>query len=230
VVVDGAGLFTAEDSAKIEALGADLLQSQGVVVRVVTMAEAGSLSPKTIAVTRLNRWGLGPKGVILLILIRPQAVYLQPGSDLAPSFDEHTSATICSLFIAPQVRAHAFGAAALAGLTAIRNRLLRPAAVSPRAMPPGPPHVPSEVAAKVFDPSGWILALVLSIFPAYWILARVFGRKCSRCRARMRKTIDVIQDPTHNKGGAARTVYTCTACGNTETRIDSIGPLDTTAP
>lgn len=227
VVTDGAGLFTVEDRAKIETLGADLLRQEGVAVRVVTMAEARGRSPKVIAMSELNRMRLGPKSVVLLILVSPQVVYLQPGTTLVSYFDEQASATICSVLIAPQIRTHAFGAGALAGLTAIRNRLARPVAAVPPAVPAHLAATSSAVEAKVFDPSPWILGLVLSILPAYWILIRVFGRKCSRCRARMGKTVEVIEDPTNNTYGLAMAVYTCTACNHTETETYSIAPRDT---
>lgn len=223
VVSDGAGLFTAAERARIETLAGELLEQQGVTVRVVTMGEGGARNPKAIAAGELK--GLGPKSVVLLILVSPQVAYLQPGTALASSFNEQVSATICSVVIAPQLRAHAFGAGALAGLTAIRSRLSRPVAAHSTAMPARPPAATSsQGAAKVFDPSPWILGFVLSIFPVYWILQRVFGRKCSRCRARMSKSVEVVNAPTYNTHGLAQTLYTCAACSHTETETFSIGP------
>lgn len=224
VVSDGAGLFTAAERAKIEILGGELLDRQGVTVRVVTLAEAGGRNPKAIATGELR--GLDPKSVVLLILVSPQVAHLQPGIDHASSFNEQVSATICSVLIAPQLRARAFGAGAMAGLTAIRDRLSRPAAVRATAMPARPPAADSsQVEAKVFDPSPWILGFVLAIFPVYWILNRLFGRKCSRCRARMSKSVEVVNAPTYNTHGLAQTLYSCVACGHTEAEAFSVGPL-----
>ena len=69
VVSDGAGLFTAAERARIETLAGELLEQQGVTVRVVTMGEGGARNPKAIAAGELK--GLGPKSVVLLILVSP---------------------------------------------------------------------------------------------------------------------------------------------------------------
>ena len=225
IVADGAGLFTLEDRAKIEALGRDLLRQQGVTVRVLTMADAEGRSPKAIALKELNQPGLGPRTVLLLILLRPQVVSLHPGTELAPYFEEQASAAICTALIAPQIRAHAYAAGAMAGLTAIRSRLSRPTPAAPSVVAARPAGTPLP-AVKIFDPGPWILGLVFCIFPAYFILMRIFGRKCSKCRGRMTSTAHVIDEPTSRTYGSAATVYVCTVCGNVERKIFTVGPLD----
>ena len=128
VVADQARLFSRDDVAKIEALGRQILQEKRVTVRVLTLDDAQGVNPKAVASRALEDWGLGPRGVVLLIVMNPHALYLQPGPGFAAVFDGATSSRICASVVAPQMRLKAFGAAALGGLGAIRTQLASPVA------------------------------------------------------------------------------------------------------
>lgn len=226
VVADGASLFSAGDRAKLEAVGADLLRQQAVALRVVTLADARGEAPKAIAVRALNTWRVGQKSVLLLIVMNPRALYLQPGTALASSFDAAISSQICSTIVAPQMRAKAYGAAALAGLGAIRDRLTGfqgRAAVAP-ARPARPVAAPVDARAYPGpDLSGPIVALLVLTFPAYWIGARVFARRCPSCRTRMTKTSRVLWDASADSSGRGERAYLCSGCGHTETETYTFG-------
>jgi len=94
-------------------------------VRLValTVADAKTEEPKSIAVNILNDANPGPRSVMLVVVMKPRKLFLQPGTSLAPLFDEPTSSGICANTVAPQMRAGKFKAAIEAGFEAIVKRL-----------------------------------------------------------------------------------------------------------
>lgn len=161
VVADGAHLFSATDLARVEALGAQALRERGVSLRVLTLADAKGEDPKSIAVRALNQWRVGQQSVLLLVVMNPRALYIQPGSALAPAFDAGTCTRICETAVAPQMRLKAYGLAALGGLGAIRDQIARPAVPRPRL----PPPIDPEVAARNRNTQEWVDFTTFRILP-----------------------------------------------------------------
>ena len=167
VVVDQARLFSPDDVTKIEALGRQILQEKRVTVRVLTLDDAQGMNPKALAGSALEDWGLGPRGVVLLIVMNPHALYLQPGPGLAAVFDGPTSSRICASVVAPQMRLKAFGAAALGGLGAIRTQLAAPVArpaPAPASNTRGPWDDTLALLIAVGSIGGFALAGKLGLF------------------------------------------------------------------
>lgn len=234
VVADSAGLFSRDDRAKLEAFGAQVLSERGVGLRVLTIPDAAGEDPKAIAVRALNQWRVGQKSVILLIVMNPRSLYLQPGTSLASTFDASTSSQICASVVAPPMRARTFGAAALAGLGAVRNRLALPPAARSADPPRRPAHPPAPrgfdqdardalaYAVEAFhaDIIGGFAVLAWSLF---WIFSKVFAKKCPDCRVRMSRTSRAIEAATFQGPGFGEHTYTCGKCGHVEAEAYLIG-------
>jgi uncharacterized membrane protein YgcG len=227
VVADGASLFSADERAKIEAFGADVLKKESISLRVLTLASSGGEDPKAIAVQALNTWRVGPDSVLLLIVMNPRALYLQPGKALASSFPAQASSAICSETVAPQMRLKAYGAAALAGLGAIRDRLTAPQVAD--APPP-----PTQVVPASADSSGFLnsaatavlqSSLLLFMGFAFWLRWKFFVKRCPQCQTRMGETTRVIRSATETTEGLREILYLCPACSFSETRSETIGLL-----
>ena len=232
VVADAANLFSAADRTKLEALGGQVLREKAVGLRVLTLADAKGEDPKAIAVRALNTWRVGQKSVLLLIVMNPRALYLQPGTALASSFDAQTSTGICASIVAPQMRSKAFGAAALAGLGAVRDRLALPPGAAPAAAPMQPSTSTAAVAPAPARPPrdrwpllhyavdtfylDYIAAFALVAWPGRWLFSKVFARKCPKCRTRMSKWSRETHPPTFEAAGRGARSYICD-CGHTET-------------
>jgi uncharacterized membrane protein YgcG len=142
VVADVAHLYSPDERAAFEALGRQILADQKVVLRVLTLPDSKGEAPKAIAVRTLNSWKVGERSVLLLVVMNPRALYLQPGTALSSIFDARTSAAICE-GMAPQMRSKAFADAAQTGLWGIRNRLA--AGVKPTVAAATPFRQPENV-------------------------------------------------------------------------------------
>lgn len=144
VVADVAHLYSPEERAALETVGRQVLADQKVALRVLTLPDSRGEAPKAIAVRALNTWKVGERSVLLLVVMNPHALYLQPGSALSSMFDARTSAAICE-GMAPQMRSKAFAAAAQTALWGIRNRLALPAGVKAAIPTPTPFQQPESV-------------------------------------------------------------------------------------
>jgi uncharacterized protein len=126
-VADEAHLLSAEELSAIEGFARTVEEKRGVRLAVVTLATSGGREPKAIAVDTLNEWRVGKESVLLLVVMDPRKLYLQPGTNYATRFDEATASGICRDTVAPAMREGRAGAAILAGLQAIDARLATPA-------------------------------------------------------------------------------------------------------
>lgn len=233
VVADTARLFSDADRAKLEALGAQVQRERGAFLRVLTIPDAKGEDPKAIAVRALNQWRVGQKSVLLLVVMNPRSLYLQPGTALASAFDASTSSRICASIVAPQMRAKAYGPAALAGLGAVRDRLVQPP-VAHRAGSPPATRASSFARGPVKSgPDGWdaftyavntfhldfVGGLAVAAWPLFWVYSWVFARKCENCGVRMSRQNRVIEAATFTTRGLGERVFTCGGCGHVETEV-----------
>ena len=232
VVADAARLFTEDDRARLEALGALVLRERGVSLRVLTVPDAKGEDPKAIAVRALNQWRVGQNSVLLLVVMNPRALYLQPGTALASVFDASTSSRICASVVAPQMRAKAYGPAVLAGLGALRDRLAQPQGARSTGSPPAADRSSTFSRRPVKSgPDGWdtfmyavntlhldvLGGVAVAAWPLFWITSWVFARKCEDCGVRMSRQNRVIEAATFTARGLGERVFTCSGCGHVET-------------
>jgi uncharacterized membrane protein YgcG len=225
---DGAGLLSRAELDSLTARKAQLEQQTGARLVVLTLATADGESPKSIAVRTLNAWNAGRKSALLLVLISPRELYIQPGTDLAPVFDSAAASSICSGVVAPLMRGGDRSAALRAGLEAIAARIASASdtasggtasAPSPRASAQ-PLHLrrfgespeASSPESSSWEWMAWVGGLA-GLGAAGWGLSRLFAQKCPKCETRMQKSSEIIEQPTTWSTGEGRHTYSCGSCG-----------------
>jgi uncharacterized protein len=234
-IYDGANLLTPDELAELSAQKAQLEQQTGARLVVLTLAEAHGETPKSLAVRTLNEWNAGRNSALLLVLLSPRELYIQPGTDLAPVLDSATSSSICSGVIAPKLRSGNRAAAIRAGLEAIATRIRsggassEPSAQSSARTLSPPSEVPQQ-ALRVFPNSGGSNEGIRSRWadftgPAAWLagvvglvmgalgLSRLLSRKCQECGTRMKKKSRVTLSPTYSSSGEGVHTFSCGGCG-----------------
>ena len=77
-VSDAAGILTQDERASLEAVAAKSESEDGVRLAVLTLASSNGEEPKSIAVRTLNSWNVGRRSVLLLVILDPRKLYVQP--------------------------------------------------------------------------------------------------------------------------------------------------------
>lgn len=183
---DGAGLLAAEEAAVIRSSIATTREKTGVTVAVLTLKESGGSEPKAIAVDTLNAWNPGPRSVILLVVVSPRKLYVQPGTELVPTFGPEACTALLRESVVPEMKAGRHFAAIRAGITAIQARFVPTETAQPAPDPvaapssvPSPPTAPAAVQET--PPSGssagavaGVVAMIVVIGGAVaWVLGPV---------------------------------------------------------
>jgi uncharacterized membrane protein YgcG len=216
-VEDGAELLTPDEVRELNTYSDRLLTDRGVRLGVLTVKVSLGETPKEIAVRTLNAWNPGPRSALLLVSMNPRELYLQPGTALAPTFDERTATDICRNTIGPALRAGRSKEALLAGFTRIASILDRP------AIPP--PPIATRPQPPLFDFMGLAcLALPVGLVVLVVVLVLNSGQKCPRCRKKMIRQRTVIQQATYVAAGIAEDVFSC-ACGHSFRRSVNLAAL-----
>lgn len=234
-IYDGASLLKREELNALATLKEQLEQQTGTRLVVLTLASADGESSKTIAVNTLNTWNAGRKSALLLVLLSPRELYIQPGTELAPVLDSSTASSICSGVIAPKLRSGDRAGAIRAGLQAIAARLTSaseaPVASPPSTLtattptaepsqPPPPRVIPNGGVSNAETRSEWVdyaegAGGTLALGAGGWGLWLLTRRKCKECGKRMRKTSRVTQAPTYSSTGQGEHTFDCDSCGYT---------------
>jgi uncharacterized membrane protein YgcG len=222
-VSDAAALLTASERAAIEEIAARSEREDGVRLAVLTLQASKGEEPKSIAVRTLNAWNVGRRSVLLLVVMDPRKLYVQPGTDLAPLFDETTASSICSSVVAPKMRSGDRAGAIRAGLEAIRARVKTSVSPSgatgtPRPLaaprPPEPVHSSAGSALLGFTILGGIFGVVaLAIGGVCWAIFKTTRRPCQRCGAQLSRQSRTVTPATEYATGAGETVDSCGRCG-----------------
>jgi uncharacterized membrane protein YgcG len=147
---------------------------------------------------------------MLLVIMEPHRLYIQPGTALADTLDESTSSSICSTVIAPRMRAGDHVGAIDDGLHAIVDHITES---GERRVLGG---VPVSVIFAALGCACFVLLLVALV-----VLAR---RKCNQCGRRMRKSSQTLVPATYSNSGQGEATYSC-ACGNTYAELFIIAML-----
>jgi uncharacterized protein len=194
-VADEAKLISPEERQRLEAFSEDVYARHAVRLAVLTLADAKGEAPKAIAVRTLNSWDPGPRSVLLLVVMNPRKLYVQPGTDLAPKLGEAECSSICAGQMAPHLKAQRYAAGLTAGLEAIRDAIValpaeapapRPRSASPPTAPPSARGSAGQgIGDRIF---GWICSLVCMgvVTVPIAVITRLIRRPavCPRCRQR----------------------------------------------
>lgn len=206
-VVDGAGLLKPGEIEALREHARTCEREEGVRLAVLTLADARGEEPKAIAVRTLNEWRLGRRSVLLLVVMNPKKLYLQPGIELNATFDEPTSSALCRDAVAPKMRT-APGEALLAGLKAIHARVKMPQPSSPSA----------RASSGTIDLSGPLgcgccggtgLVGLVGLF----FVSRRFAKKCASCGGRLSGTSRTAVPATYASAGKGERCFSCRGCG-----------------
>jgi uncharacterized membrane protein YgcG len=236
-VADEAKLLTPEERQRLEALSDDVYARHGARLAVLTLADAKGEAPKAIAVRALNSWAPGPRSVLLLVVMSPRKLYVQPGTDLAPKLGEAECSSICSGQIAPHLKAQRYAAGLTAGLEAIRDAIVAMPAEAPASGPgmsggsterPSMP-APRAPAARgsVEDIVGKIIGLICPLacvggFTAFIVgIVRLVRRPpiCPQCQQRTVKVSNrILAQATYASSGRGERTKLC-PCGWTTAEL-----------
>lgn len=226
---DGASLLTSSELSELATRKQQLEEQTGARLVVLTLAKADGESPKAIAVRTLNMWNAGRNSALLLVMMSPRELYIQPGTDLAPVFDAAAASSICASVVAPKMRSRDRAGALRAGLEAIASRIVSaadtPSASTAAAVPasqPSAPVAPLQQYGQSPEPRssgswawlGWVAGLT-GLGGGVWGFSRIFSKKCRECGTRMEKSSRTIDEPTTYSTGQGEHTYSCGACGYT---------------
>src|SRR5262249_19204804 len=123
-IVDSAGLLSTEEVGELRAVSERVARERGVRLVLLTIPSLGAEGPQPIAGRALYDWQAGRRSVLLLVSREPRKLYLQPGIELANSFDEPAASALCRDVIAPRLRSGPAGPALRAGFDAVEARLI----------------------------------------------------------------------------------------------------------
>ena len=195
-VADGARILEASDRAAVADAIDGVASSTGARVAVLTLSDAAGEEPKTIAVRTVNAWQLGKRSALLLVVMNPHKLYIQPGDDLASALDEPTASAICHDTIAPKMREGASREAILAGVAAIQN-----------AIKSGGGH--SQLRGIVV---GVVLGLG-ALFGLIWLVRLFQMGLCEECGRRVHGVKRILEQPGYQSEGKGERRFAC-ACGH----------------
>ncbi|HZV03035.1 MAG TPA: TPM domain-containing protein [Planctomycetota bacterium] len=210
-VEDRASILSPSELAAIESRVQSYAAREHVQLAVLTLADAGTTDPKAIAVATLNEWNAGQRSVLLLICMNPHEVFIQPGTQLASTFDEATASAICRDEVGRRLRAGMRGGAIEAGLDAIEARLKEP----PRASQQGHPMGPLDFVCCCGGLSVPLLLVGVVVFSITYGTYKLFrGHRCESCDRRIPRgsPVTVEREPTLTYPGLSYISYTC-VCG-----------------
>lgn len=227
---DGASLLSASERSELAARKQQLEQQTGTRLVVVTLSSDGGEGPKAIAVRALNQWNAGRRSALLLVLMSPRELYIQPGTELASLLDASSSSSICSSVVAPKMRSGDRAAALRAGLEAMASRIssgsgassarteedILPTAETRKAAVPLQSFGESAESSSSSSWAwlGWLLGLS-GLGGGIWGLSLLFSKKCDECGKRMTKSSRTIEHPTTWSAGEGEHTYSCGGCGYT---------------
>ncbi|MFL5350052.1 MAG: TPM domain-containing protein [Hyalangium sp.] len=215
-IYDEAHLLKPEELTQLTTLREQLERQTGARLAVVTLIDGTEELPKSAAVRTLNQWNAGRKSALLLVVLNPRMLYIQPGTDLARVLNSGTSSSICSDVVAPKLRSGDRAGAIRAGLEAIAARISSGSTSSPPVVQsPASEYYPEPVLNRVSDFIANHIEMIglggvgAGILALWWMSAR----KCRECGTRMKKTTHITLEPTYSSSGQGMHTFTCGACG-----------------
>jgi hypothetical protein len=211
-VADGAQILDASDRAAVADAIDGIASSTGARVAVLTLSDAAGEDPKAIAVRTVNAWQLGKRSALLLVVMNPHELYIQPGDDLASALDEPTASAICHDTIAPKMRSGASREAILAGVAGIQSAI-------------------RSGGGGHGLPWGMIMGAGLglgALFGLIWLVRWLQMGPCEECGRRVHGVKRVVVQPGYQSEGRGERSFAC-ACGHVTVVPFSIGMLQSSS-
>jgi uncharacterized membrane protein YgcG len=231
-VLDLAGALDATEAARIERLLAETEASTGVVMEVVTLADAAAHGGagerlEDYAARLLQAWTAGEEarqdGVLILVETASAEARIAMGGAYPAVYDERAARVLSSALL-PPLREGRVGAAVEAGVISARDRLVTPflAGATVTASdgfealaPPVPSWLPYILSA----------AAVLGAVGYLWRRAALARRTCPSCGATtLNRTREMIDPPARSQPGSGIEHRLCDNCGFTDRRFHVLTP------
>lgn len=220
-VNDRAALLTDAESAALRQSLADLKETTGVEMTVLTLAERADPAPiEDYALGLFNAWGIGDRtrndGILILIVPSERVMRIQLGSAYNQDFDTVAQDIVQRIFL-PGLRDGDAAAAILEGTGAVIERIARRKAANLAPQPLADSGIEAMVPWAVGG-----LALGLVALRRFWGTigdAAMRLRRCPSCgrRALSRRRVVAIR-PTETMSGLNHVNTRCNACDWHESR------------
>lgn len=216
---DFAQVLTATEEGRISRLLAELRETTGVQVVVVTAAgleslNGGGLRLEAFGKALFDAWGIGDgkadDGILIVIDTVAREARITLGAGYAPVYDDR-AARVLSTALLPELRAGRMAAGIEAGLIAARDKLIVP-------FQAGEPVGPTDGFETGGSGGSWPVtagfAGVMGIgLVAIWQRLRA-RRICPQCRTLgLKRTNEVIAQPTRFQAGLGLQHISCPSCG-----------------
>lgn len=221
-VNDFAGVLQADDASDLQSALQTLEAETGVQVVIVTVRRRADYGdPQTVedwATNLFNTWGIGSAakddGILVLVGIEDREMRIALGAGYGPEFDAAAQRVVDNAIL-PPFREESYAQGLIAGVKALRTRIVEPFLTG------NPPPEPDPVTPEGFPfvPlafGGLFLALVSGISARRQIgdfLVRI--RSCPSCGQKtLKRTRAVKVPPSVYTSGVATVLTVCKSCGN----------------
>ncbi len=227
-VNDYAGILQPDEKANLETLLSDLEKATGAEMTVVIVNTTSPLEPKMYVVRLMEKWKVGKaeidNGVILLVSMQERRVEVEVGYGLEHVLTDSTVGRILDADLVPAFREDRYADGILKAVGSIESRI--------RASTDGSGvSVPPEQTAPSRSKEVIGLAIAMVFFGVLVVLVALrsgLGRKCPKCKTRLRATDRVVTPATAATAGVAIRRYSCAKCGyydESRYRIPPIMPV-----
>lgn len=134
------GILTAAETAKLNAVIADLEKKATVQIAVAVVQSIGDAVPKTFATDLFNYWGVGhagnDNGLLLLVVVGQKRWEIETGYGLEGVLPDAKCAAIGRTHMLPHFKNGAYGEGVIAGIAAIEAMLTTKEALAEVTAPP----------------------------------------------------------------------------------------------
>jgi uncharacterized protein len=153
-----------------------------------------------------DRWSLGPRGVLVLVLEESRGVHIELGVAFDDAARAEAGAIIDTVF-APALRLNAFTVAIETGTNALISRVIRPGFAASETAPEAP-----GMPTWLLWGSGAVAAVLALLI---WRFAWPRLRRCPQCRSRgsLAVTRRVTRKPRRGRKGKGEKRTRCDTCG-----------------
>jgi len=241
-VNDYAGVLSAGDKSRLEALSAEIEERTSAQVVVVVVSSTRPETSKTYAVKLFEKWGVGRKGkdngVLILLDMEQRRIEVETGYGLEGVLTDSRVGEILDRDVVPQFKNGKFGDGLYAGVKSLYG--LVSAAQGVEAAPgdtPGVPGAPGDTPGVPGAPGdetrglgglGYPILGIVLVFVGVMLVAGMYGRitrrlggygafgywrRCPKCRGRLHVTDKIVRRGSMLAPGLAAKVYTCPSCG-----------------
>lgn len=233
LVVDMAGVLSAEQKARLNRTMSMLERETGAEVAVVILRRTQGATPKEYATELFNKWGVGKRdadnGVLMLVALGDRRVEIETGYGMEAILPDSVAGEILDTAVVPRFGKGDIAGGVIAGVEAIAERIRKaqssgayepPSSTVPYVAPtPGGDYAPVRPAL----PLGGLLLLGGSVGLLAYLL-RERPPKCPVCLQPMNlldeqaddEYLNELQRTEERLGSVNYHVWQCAKCGMLE--------------